>query len=140
MKILENKYLQFGLEAILIAVAGYFAHQIFPFLPWWSVAVLAGLIAFILNTNVKSFLTGFTGVALLWGIVAFELNGLNADLLATKVGEMLNANEQIAKMGGITPTRLIYLTAILGGLIGGFGAMTGSYARMMFYKKEPVMD
>ena len=80
-------------------------------------------------------ITGFTGVALLWGIMAFQLNGLNADLLATKVGELLSANEYIAKLGGLTPTRLVYVTAILGGLVGGFGAMTGSYARMMLQQK-----
>lgn len=136
MKILQNKYLQFGFEAILIAVGGYFAHQFFPALPWWSVAVIAGLVAFILNIRLKSFFTGFSGVVLLWGIMAFQLNGLNADLLATKVGEMLSANEQIAKIGGMNPTRLIYLTAFLGGLVGGFGAMTGSYARKMLYKKQ----
>jgi len=136
MDILQNKFLQFGFEAFLIAILGYVIQQFFPALPWWNIAVVAGLVAFILNTKVKSFLTGFTGAALLWGIMAFQLSGLNMDLLATKVGEMLSGSEQIAKLGGINPTRLIYFTAFIGGFVGGFGAMTGSYARKMLYKNE----
>lgn len=135
MKILQNKYLQFGFETFLIAIFGFATHQFFPSLPWWAIAIVAGLVAFILNTKAKSFLTGLIGAALLWGIMAFQLNGLNMDLLATKVGEMLSGSEQIAKLGGINPTRLIYLTALIGGLVGGFGAMTGSYARKMLYEK-----
>lgn len=136
MNILKNKYLQFGFEAFLIAGIGYFLHQFLPSCPWWMIAIIAGGVAFVLDIEMKSFWTGFTGVALLWGIMAFQMNGLNADLLANKVGEMLSGNEYIAKIGGLNATRMIYVTAILGGIVGGFGAMTGSYARMMFYKKE----
>lgn len=136
MNILKNKYLQFGFEAFLIAGIAYFLYQSFPSMPWWAVAVIAGGVAFVLDADVKSFWTGFTGVALLWGIIAFQMNELNADLLANKIGEMLSGNEYIAKIGGLNATRMIYVTAILGGIVGGFGAMTGSYARMMFYKKE----
>lgn len=140
MKIHKNKLIQFSGEALLIIGISYFAYQFFPWLPWWSVAVFAGMVAFLLNTNVKSFTTGFTAVALLWGFMATQLSGLNADLLAGKVAEMLSGNELIAQLGGLNPTRLIYLTAILGGIVGGLGAMTGSLGRKMWSVKKAEIE
>jgi hypothetical protein len=139
MNILKNKYLQFLFETLLIAGISYFLYQFFPSLPWWSAAVVAGVVAFVLNIEMKSFFTGFTAVALLWGIAAFQLNDGNAGLLATKVGELLSGNAFIAQLGVLTPLRLVYITAIVGGLIGGFGAMTGSYGRMMLQSKTEEM-
>ena len=136
MKLFNNKFIQFSTEAFLIAILGYFAHQLIPTLPWWTIAVIAGIIAFALDTDVKSFATGFTAVVLLWGFIAYQINGLNAEILASRVAEMLSGSEIIAKIGGLNPTRLIYLTAILGGIVGGLGAMTGALGRRMWVEKE----
>lgn len=127
--VLNNKFLQFSVEAIIIIIASYFAFQFLPNLPWWSVAIIAGLIAFLLNTKAKSFLTGFTAIALLWGFLAYHLNVANGELLAGKVAAMFSVNETISNLGGLNPLRLVYMTAILGGLVGGLGAMTGNYTR-----------
>ena len=133
MKILNNKFIQFSGEALLIGAIAWLAFSLIPTLPWWIIVVIAGIIAFALNTDVKSFLTGFTAVALFWGITASQMSGLNMDILAGRVAEMLSGNEYIAKVGGLNPTKLVYLTAILGGLIGGLGAMTGSLGRKVFW-------
>lgn len=130
--ILHNKLLQFSAESITIVIACYFAFQFLPNLPWWSVAIIAGIIAFLLNTQAKSFLTGFVAVSLLWGVLAYQLNAANGQLLAQKVSLMFNTNEIMDNLGGLNPLRLIYLTAILGGCIGGLGAMSGNYARKVF--------
>ena len=140
MKILQNKYLQFGSEAFIIGTTGYFAHLFFSNLPWWSIAVVGGIVAFVLNTRVKSFLTGFSGGALLWGFLAYQLSSLNMDMLANRVSEMFMVNDLIAKTGALNATRLVYITAIIGGILGGFGAMTGNYGRKMWYKEEKTVE
>ena len=109
---------------------GYLAHQQFP---WWITAVVAaGVCFFIPIKNTQSFATGTLAFGLLWGMQAYNLSAMNMDLLATKMGELF---------GGFTPMELVYATAAIGGIVGAFGAMTGSLFRQMFFpmnRKEVV--
>jgi len=132
-----KKLLQFGLETSLILIAIYFLlHALFPSAPWWTIVVICGVVAFILNTDVPSFATGFSAVTLLWGFLAYQANDLNMEILATQVGELFHVNDFLQGYGGNAATRMIYITAILGGIVGGFGAMTGALGRKVFRKKE----
>jgi len=91
------------------------------FLPWWSIAIVAAILgaAFKLN-NLQSYLVGFLGVFLLWGCYAAFMNNANDGILAERMGELFG------KLGAI---QLVFVTALLGGIIGGFGALTGNLGR-----------
>ena len=92
------------------------------YLPWWSIAIAAFIVAALIPQGaVKSFLTGFTALFLLWGALSFWISNNNEHLLAHKVSMVL------LKMDN--PWVLIFATAIIGALVAGFGALSGSFLR-----------
>ncbi|MBP6025236.1 hypothetical protein [Ferruginibacter sp.] len=92
------------------------------YLPWWSIAVAAFIVAALIpQSAVKSFLTGFTALFLLWGALSFWISNNNEHLLAHKVSMVL------LKMDNSWV--LIFATAIIGALVAGFGALSGSFLR-----------
>jgi len=103
------------LTALLSFVAGLY-------LPWWSVA-LASFTVGILVPMVpwKSFLAGFIGVFLLWGLLAAWIDSKNNHILSEKIA-------QIFPLGG-SYFLLILVTAFIGALVGGVAGLTGSYVR-----------
>ncbi|MBL7790967.1 MAG: hypothetical protein JNK77_01490 [Saprospiraceae bacterium] len=92
-------------------------------LPWWGIA-LAGAIAGAIGTRnlLSAFLAGLLGAALLWGGYAAYLNDLNQGLLAEKMGILLK---------GVGANGMLILTAIVGGIYGGLGALLGCWARRL---------
>ncbi|MDP4262107.1 MAG: hypothetical protein Q8941_06205 [Bacteroidota bacterium] len=89
---------------------------------WWIVAIAAFLIAILVHQKAgKAFLSGFTGVFLLWAGLAWWIDIKNNSILSRKIAELL-------PLGG-HPSLLIIVTGIVGGLVAGFGAMSGSYLR-----------
>jgi len=91
-------------------------------LPWWVIAIAAFLIALLVHQRAaKAFLSGGIGVFLLWGIMAWWLDMKNQHVLSKKIAELL-------PLGG-NSFLLILVTGLIGGLVAGFGAMTGSYLR-----------
>ena len=92
------------------------------YLPWWSIAVAAFIVAALIpQSAVKSFLTGFTALFLLWGALSFWISNNNEHLLAHKVSMVL------LKMD--SSWVLIFATGIIGALVAGFGALSGSFLR-----------
>lgn len=105
---------------ISILIIGFIGQQ---FLPWWSIALIAGILSFIFSLRVGiSFWVGFLAVALLWGGYAGYLSVLNEGILATRMGKVF---------GGMNGTLLIIVTGVLGGIFGGLGALTGSLGRQL---------
>lgn len=103
-------------------------HFLLPFLPWWSVALFAGLLSlFIPLRAMKAFFAGFIGAALLWGGYALYLNFGNSGILAERMG---------ALFGNLPGAMLPFITAVFGGVIGGLGALTGRYLQAFFEKKS----
>jgi hypothetical protein len=103
------------LTALLAFVAGLW-------FGWWSIAIAAFLIAVLVHQKAgKAFLSGFTGGFLLWGILALLRDIPNESLLSKKIAEIL-------PLGG-NAMLLILVTAFVGALVAGFGAMSGSYLR-----------
>lgn len=114
-----------SLQAILILVLGFLAHQ---FLPWWITAVVCGLVAIFLKVNsAASFAAGFAAGTLLWSGYAGILNNLNAGSLADQVGQIFQ---------GLKGMTLVYLTGLMGGVLGGLGSLIGSLARGIFSKNN----
>lgn len=125
---IQQQLTRYGMETISILMLTYVVFWWMPSLPWWAVAVTAGIIAFLFNTSTKSFWTGFVGVGMLWFVLAFQMNLANGGVLASKMGRLFGESLSVS----LTSTHLIYATAVIGGLVGGLGAMTGNYARKLF--------
>ena len=104
------------LTALLALVGGIY-------LPWWSIAIAALLIGLIIPQRAgRAFLGGFLGIFLLWAIYSFSKDIPNDGILSAKVAQLL-------PLGG-SSILLILVTALIGGLVGGFGGMTGSFLRV----------
>jgi hypothetical protein len=94
------------------------------FLPWYSIA-LAGFVAAFLAKPAWATMAltmGLLGGAILWGGYSAYLNGQNDGLLATRFGLTL---------GGLTPAMMIVVTALLGGIYAGLGAVCGYWTKML---------
>ena len=89
---------------------------------WWFIAIAAFIIAVLVHQRAwKAFLAGFLGVFILWGAIAWWIDMKNEHVLSKKIAEVL-------PLGG-SSFLLILVTAFIGALVGGLGAMTGSYLR-----------
>lgn len=92
------------------------------FLPWWSIAVAACLVAALIPQRPgKAFLTAFIALFLLWGGLSFWMSNNNDHILAHKVSQL------ILKMDN--PVLLVLITALIGAVVAGFAALAGSYLR-----------
>lgn len=111
--------MKFLVSILLIALLSFALGLEFP---WWSLAVAAFVVAALIHQRAgKSFLSGFLGVFLLWGILAFIIDQRNQQTLSRKIAELFSLGE-----GSLL---LILITALVGGLVAGFAAMSGSYLR-----------
>jgi hypothetical protein len=92
------------------------------YLPWWSIAIVAFIVAALIPQHPgKAFVTAFLALLLLWGGFSFWISNNNEHLLAHKVSVL------ILKMDN--PFVLIFATALIGALVAGFAAMSGSFLR-----------
>lgn len=116
--------MKFSISILLIALLSFTSCLFFP---WWTIAIAAFIVtALIPQSPVKSFITGFIALFLLWGILSFWISHNNAHILAHRVSLL------VFKMDN--PYLLILITAILGALVAGFAALTGSYIH--FFKNQ----
>ena len=89
---------------------------------WWIIAIAAFLIAILVHQQAaRAFLSGAIGVLLLWGGLATWIDAKNNHILSKKIAAIL-------PLGG-HPSLLIIVTALVGALVAGFAAMSGSYLR-----------
>ena len=103
------------LTALLAFISGLF-------LPWWGIAITSLLVALLVHQKAgKAFLAGMLGVFLLWAGLAWWIDMKNNGVLSKKVAAVL-------PLGG-NALLLILLTGIVGGLVAGFAAMSGSFLR-----------
>ena len=111
--------MKFIVSILLIALLSF---ALGLYLPWWSLALVAFVVAALIHQRAgKAFLSGFLGLFLLWGIMAFIIDANNDHVLSVKVAELL-------PLGG-SSFLLILITALIAGLVGGLAAMAGSYVR-----------
>lgn len=108
--------MRFFLQLILIAILAYVLEL---FLPWYSLAIAAFVIGFALNSN-ANFLAGFLAIALLWFIAAWMIDHASTSDLADRVALIFPVKQKWL---------LFLVTAVIGGSVGGFAALTGSLLR-----------
>ena len=111
--------MKFFVAVILTALLAFISGL---FLPWWGIAVASLLVALLVHQKAgKALLAGFLGVFLLWAGLAWWIDMKNNGVLSKKIASVL-------PLGG-NSTILILVTAIVGALVAGFAAMSGSYLR-----------
>ena len=94
------------------------------FLPWWSLVVVALVVAYLFKlTGWQGFVCGFLGIFLLWSGYAFYLNQINDSVLASRMSGLFS-------MPGGSLSILIF-SALIGGLAGGLGGATGGLGRQL---------
>ena len=105
------------LTAILSFISGLF-------FPWWGIAVVALLVALLVHQRAyKAFLAGLLGVFILWAGLAWWIDMKNNGVLSHKMAHVI-------PLGGNT-LLLILVTGLVGGLVAGFAALSGSYLRKL---------
>lgn len=105
-------------KIIFVAALAYLLQNVFA---WWAIVLAAAMINFIIySKGLSSFVSGFLGIGFLWFFTAL-LTDINTDsILTQKVAEIFSLPNA---------TLLVVATAIIGGLAGGFGGLTGSHLR-----------
>jgi hypothetical protein len=102
---------------LLVSVPAYLLQF---YLPWWSLAVWAGMVGFMLNQKTGwGFLGGLLGGALLWGGFAAYHYFQGEGYMAHRMG--LNF--------GVNPFVLWLVTALIGGMTAGLGLLSGRLLR-----------
>jgi hypothetical protein len=100
---------------ILLILAITFLLQ--SFLPWWTMAIGAFIISFLIGNNgTLSFLAGFLGVGLLWLGMTYYIDFTTESILSEKLNQLLPVNSML-------------LTFLIGGIVGGFASLTGALLR-----------
>ena len=114
--------MRFVVTIALTILLGYVVYVFNDILPWWGMAIAAFLAGLAVpQKGWQSWLAGFTGMLLLWGILAAMISEANAGLMAGKMAAIL-------PFGGNT-SLLLVTTALVGGLVGGFAALAGGSLR-----------
>jgi hypothetical protein len=107
--------------ALLLTALLSFAIGLFAELPWWSFALCAFIVALAIHQKGwKAFLSAFLALVILWGGLAAYYDLRNEHLLSGKIATLFSLGNSIL---------LILVTALVGGLVAGFAALTGSYLR-----------
>ena len=111
--------MKFFVATILTALLAFISGL---FLPWWGIAITSLLVAVLVHQKAgKAFLAGFVGVFILWAGLAWWIDMKNNGILSKKIAGIL-------PLGGSSIV-LILVTGLVGGIVAGFAAMSGSYLR-----------
>ena len=124
--------MRFILTLIILIIAVAAAQLYFP---WWSMVIACYVVVGLSGMRGwASFVTGFLAVFLLWGGYALFLNQGDSTL-PMKMASIFNNLD--ATFGDNSPYILVLATALMGALLGGMAAMTGSFGRNMFRSRAP---
>ncbi len=92
------------------------------FLPWWTIAIAAFAVsALIPQRPIPAFFSGFAALFLLWGLLALVADLRNESILSARVAAVL-------PLGG-SSIAILLVTAFVGALVGGGGALTAAFCR-----------
>jgi hypothetical protein len=118
--------MKFLIQVVLTVLLSYVAEQC---LPWWTIGICAAVIAMGLPLNrITAFLGGFTAIGLLWMIVTTLIDVRTNGILSAKIAPLL---------GFQSATLLILLTGLVGGTVGGLGALSGQQIRALLMQQKP---
>lgn len=119
--------MKFILKVLLITGIYYLIQ---PYFPWYVVVLSPLFIGFLFNSSRWStFLAGFLGIALVWLYVIITTDASNQSILSSKIATMF---------GLPSKEWLIFMNILLGGVLGGWAALTGLSFRKLFIRKKSL--
>ncbi|MFZ2905766.1 MAG: hypothetical protein WAZ98_06155 [Cyclobacteriaceae bacterium] len=104
--------MKFFIQLLGIALVAFILEL---FMPWWCVAIASFAGGYVLKSKLN-FLSGFLGIGLLWLVKAGLMDASGSTPLAGQVAEIFSLNKPL----------LYLVTTLIGGLVGGFAAMSGA--------------
>lgn len=112
------------LTALLSFISGIY-------LPWWSIAIVAFLISILIQQSIwHSFLSGFLGIFILWLAITSWIDVSNNSILSQRIAQLFSLGSSFL---------LIIVTSLIGAIIGGFAAMSGSsFVGKRTYDQEAI--
>jgi hypothetical protein len=122
--------MKFGVSVLLTIIVSFAAGM---YLPFWSVALVSfGVAAFIYQKPGMAWLTGFVSILIFWGLLAFWIDAQNDSILSTRMASLF-------PLGGSSGL-LILITAVVGAIIGGLAALSGSFLRKYLDERKVRSD
>lgn len=117
-----NKFL-----CLFLTIVGALCCAFIPI--WWILVIPIAIIHFFLGKSGSgSFLTGFVGVFLAWFCFTYIVNSFNDGILSSKIAVVFHLEK---------PILLIFITSIIGGLLGGMSALTGfTFQNKISFKRK----
>lgn len=113
--------MNFLIIAILSAVL-----QIFT--PWWVIAIVPFVVlAWRPVTSRGAFWAGFAGIAVPWLLYGYYQHFISDGALSDRVAKIFMLPNGIL---------LLLVTAIVGGLVGGFSGLAGYWVRQIFRRSS----
>jgi len=113
--------MKFILSIILTALFAWLISLV-SFLPWYSFVVVVFVVSVVMKQKpILSFLSGFLAIFILWIVWCLVKDVPNEHLLSTKVALILPFKGN--------STLLLVVTGFIGGLLGAFSALTGSFLK-----------
>ena len=117
--------MKFIAQLILIVLFTYLGQF---FLPWWGLFITAGIAGAIMPTKgFPTFLAGFIAIAGLWFLQIYLIDVANESLLSNKVAAIFTLS---------SPLQLMLVSSLIGGICGGFAALTGKLFASIFKKER----
>jgi hypothetical protein len=100
---------------------------------WWAFVPVCALVGAVIGqTPAQSYAYGLAAMTLLWGVYAGFLSNANGGLMVGRISELLG--------GAVSGTQLLYVTGLLGGILGGFATMLGATARDLMRKDNNLQQ
>lgn len=92
--------------------------------PWWAVAIIAFVASLYAGKKpAQAFWSGFGAVFIVWVVLCLVKSIPNDHILAARMATLFGLPHW---------TLLLFVTALVGGLIGGMSALSGFLVRRLF--------
>ncbi|MDI9337874.1 MAG: hypothetical protein QM539_05565 [Alphaproteobacteria bacterium] len=117
------------LTAFLLAFILSFAICIYTLFPWWSFTIGIFFIGYYFNLNAfLTFFSNFMGVAACWFFWAVYKDYNNNHILSIKMSQILMHSNRYEI--------LYFISALIGGILGGFAALAGKNMQRIMTEKR----
>lgn len=116
------------IDVLIIIVLLFILHTITDFW-WWIIVVPLGYAFARAKSRAAAFRMGALGAGILWLVVGLYQLLTAADLVARRVAEMVGLGN---------PWLVLFITVVVGALIGGFAASTGFHLAAGFGMRPTI--
>lgn len=112
---------------LLIAIFSFIAQM---FLPWWSLAIVAFVLAFLLGKKAsKTFLSAFFGCGIVWLLMTFYSHFAKGDLMTNRIAALLSLHGTVMLYAG---------SFLIAAIVGGLAAISGFFLREVSKPKRLI--